>query len=122
MSETNLSKKNSTSVLSNELQIKLLRFGFTALESVGREAAASLAARMFMTPRRHIRPRREIEILKRARSWSIVRRGVRLALWSWGEGPTVLLVHGWEGRGAQLGSFITKLTAAGYKVATFDGP
>jgi pimeloyl-ACP methyl ester carboxylesterase len=33
-----------------------------------------------------------------------------------------LLVHGWEGRGAQLGAFVEPLLAAGRHVITFDGP
>jgi pimeloyl-ACP methyl ester carboxylesterase len=34
----------------------------------------------------------------------------------------VLLVHGWEGRGAQLGAFVDPLVAAGYRVVALDGP
>lgn len=36
--------------------------------------------------------------------------------------PTVLLVHGWEGRGSQLGSFVEPLVEAGYSVVSFDAP
>jgi len=45
-----------------------------------------------------------------------------LSATSWGAGPTVLLVHGWEGRGAQLGAFVDPLVAAGYRVVALDGP
>ena len=34
----------------------------------------------------------------------------------------VLLVHGWEGRGAQLGAFVDPFVAAGYRVVALDGP
>jgi pimeloyl-ACP methyl ester carboxylesterase len=34
----------------------------------------------------------------------------------------VLLVHGWEGRGAQLGPLVRPLTAAGFRVVVFDAP
>ena len=34
----------------------------------------------------------------------------------------MLLVHGWEGRGAQLGAFVDPLVAAGYRVVALDGP
>ncbi len=41
----------------------------------------------------------------------------------WGEGPhTVLLVHGWTGRGLQLGAFAASLAAAGYRVVAYDAP
>ncbi|HEY4057243.1 MAG TPA: alpha/beta fold hydrolase [Kofleriaceae bacterium] len=45
-----------------------------------------------------------------------------VSCWRWGVGPTVLLVHGWEGRGAQLGSFVEPLVAAGLSVVAFDAP
>jgi pimeloyl-ACP methyl ester carboxylesterase len=32
------------------------------------------------------------------------------------------LVHGWAGRGAQVGAFAGPLVAAGFDVVTFDGP
>ena len=41
---------------------------------------------------------------------------------AWGAGPSVLLVHGWEGRGAQLGALVDPLVAAGYRVVALDGP
>jgi len=37
-------------------------------------------------------------------------------------GPTVLLVHGWSGRGTQLGAFVEPLVNAGYRVLSFDAP
>lgn len=40
----------------------------------------------------------------------------------WGEGPTVLLMHGWEGRPTQFASLITALVDAGYTVVALDGP
>jgi hypothetical protein len=33
-----------------------------------------------------------------------------------------VLVHGWGGRGAQLGAFVEPLVAKGFSVAWFDGP
>lgn len=40
----------------------------------------------------------------------------------WGEGPVVYLVHGWSGRGAQLGTFVEPLVALGHQVVLFDAP
>lgn len=36
--------------------------------------------------------------------------------------PLVILTHGWEGRGSQLGAFVEPLVSAGFRVVTFDGP
>jgi pimeloyl-ACP methyl ester carboxylesterase len=41
---------------------------------------------------------------------------------SWGQGPAVLLAHGWSGYGAQLGSLVRPLVQAGYRVLLFDAP
>ena len=40
----------------------------------------------------------------------------------WGEGPTVLLVHGWAGHRRQFDAFVAPLVARGHRVVTFDAP
>jgi pimeloyl-ACP methyl ester carboxylesterase len=45
-----------------------------------------------------------------------------LAAYLWGEGPLVLLVHGWNGRATQLGSFVAPLVEAGFQIVAFDAP
>jgi pimeloyl-ACP methyl ester carboxylesterase len=39
-----------------------------------------------------------------------------------GEGPLVILVHGWSGAASQFKELTSTLTAAGYSVACFDAP
>lgn len=46
----------------------------------------------------------------------------RVSVWSWGQGPVVLLLHGWGGRASQLRSFVPALREAGYRVVAFDAP
>lgn len=48
--------------------------------------------------------------------------GLKLARWTFGAGPRVVLVHGWNGRGAQLLGFVPGLVAAGFSVTLFDLP
>lgn len=50
------------------------------------------------------------------------RDGHRLSGFAAGQGPVVLLVHGWGEWAANLGAFIGPLTDAGYRVAGFDLP
>ena len=50
------------------------------------------------------------------------RDGHRLNGFAAGDGPVVLLVHGWGEWAANLGAFIEPLKAAGYRVAGFDLP
>jgi pimeloyl-ACP methyl ester carboxylesterase len=45
-----------------------------------------------------------------------------LAVWHWGSGPRVLLVHGWNGHAGRLSSFIEPLLEAGFGVVAFDAP
>lgn len=84
--------------------------------------AAWVAERFFLTPPRFAGPDRERDLLARARPGSIRVAGRRIATWTWGAGPRILLVHGWGGRGGQLGAFVEPLVARGFSVAWFDGP
>jgi hypothetical protein len=85
-------------------------------------AAAWVAERLFLTPPRHPAPERERDLLARARPGAVRLDGRRIATWTWGTGPRIVLVHGWGGRGAQLGAFVEPLVASGFSVAWFDGP
>lgn len=40
----------------------------------------------------------------------------------WGEGPPVLLVHGWGGKGENLGAVVDPLVEAGFRVVAYDAP
>ena len=45
-----------------------------------------------------------------------------LSVWSFGQGPAVLLAHGWSGHAAQFDAWIEPLVAAGYRAVLFDAP
>ncbi len=114
---------NSTTVRSHEPALMpLLRAGGRALSALAPSAAARLAARWFLTPPRPRRPAAEIALIERAHARPLYVGGRRLEMWKWGRGPAVLLVHGWGGRGAQLGAFVEPLVARGFSVVTFDAP
>lgn len=74
---------------------------------------------LFMTPRE--RPPRDWELPLLARAERMTLRFGLSAL-RWGQGPTVLLMHGWEGRSTQFASLIEALVAAGYTAVALDGP
>jgi len=42
------------------------------------------------------------------------------AVWSWGVGPTVLLVHGWGGRAAQMAPMALEIARQGMRAVAFD--
>ena len=45
-----------------------------------------------------------------------------IAYWTVGSGPTVLLVHGWEGWHAQMDAFVAPLLGRGARVVSLDLP
>lgn len=90
--------------------------------ALGRVAPQMIASRLrarFMTPRNL--PPRDWELPLLASAERITLRFGLSAL-RWGSGPTVLLMHGWEGRPTQFASLIRGLVDAGYGVVALDGP
>ncbi|HWO17792.1 MAG TPA: alpha/beta fold hydrolase [Kofleriaceae bacterium] len=129
-SSPRLLSKNRTTVRSRS-KLRLARVALQTAYLVSEDFGAGLAERLFTSPRRFPRPPREQAVLAagrpfrldatlRAPRWGGQPR--RIAAWRWGQGPAVLLVHGWEGRGAQLGAFVEPLVAAGLSVVAFDAP
>lgn len=122
--------QNSTTVRSHTA-VRWVRAALQAAFALSDTVGTSLAERLFTSPRPYPRPQREhavlatgkrftIDINLRSPRWAGERTEV--AAWRWGVGPTVLLVHGWEGRGSQLGAFVEPLVRAGLSVVAFDAP
>ena len=42
--------------------------------------------------------------------------------YAWGEGPTILFVHGWTNHSGTWQSYIAQLVDSGYRVVAFDAP
>lgn len=105
------------------LQLKIVRAALRVVSAASPSTAARFAERLFMTPHRHTAPEREKTVIARATAFEVA-TGPSSAIraWSWGEGPSVFLVHGWEGRGAQLAAFMPPLVAAGFRVIAWDAP
>ncbi|SEN00783.1 Esterase/lipase [Pseudomonas sp. ok272] len=90
--------------------------------TLGWVAPGMIASKMrqaFMTPREL--PPREWEMPLLASAERITLRFGLSAL-RWGQGPTVLLMHGWEGRPTQFASLISALVDSGYTAVAIDGP
>lgn len=90
--------------------------------TLGWVAPQLLASRLrerFMTPRDL--PPRDWELPLLASAERITLRFGLSAL-RWGSGPSVLLMHGWEGRPTQFATLIRGLVDAGYAVVALDAP
>lgn len=114
--------KNSTTVRTFPWTLRALRSGFRIVGGAAPDLAARLAERLLLTARRHPRPAWEHEVLEGGAAFEVPWKEGSLRGWSWGDGRTIVLVHGWEGRGAQLGAFVEPLVQAGFRVVTFDAP
>ncbi|PHQ73101.1 MAG: alpha/beta hydrolase [Marinobacter sp.] len=97
-----------------------------ALQLYGRmspEKAGRLVNRMAFRPSRLPMPSRYEYLLDKADSYTQLQHGSRtIPVYSWGQGPVILGVHGWAGAGIQFGAWVTPLVEAGYRVVLFDAP
>ena len=106
--------------------LKLLRLAFRIGGRLSPTAAGRMAYKLWFTPTRFKTPAREKKSLESAEIEYLQINDHSIATYSWGPNnpamPIVLLVHGWSGRGSQLGSFVQPLLDAGYRVLSFDAP
>jgi pimeloyl-ACP methyl ester carboxylesterase len=76
------------------------------------------AARAFLTPRPPAAP--QPLRLPGATALRLPTAEVELAALAAGDGPTVLLVHGWEGQASDLQAIVDALLATGHRVVALD--
>lgn len=110
----------STTVRS--FKFRALRAGLSLAGALAPPLAARAAARLFLTPPRHEPPPGEREALVRGEPFEVPLGAGVLRAWRFGDGPPVLLVHGWGGRGGQMASLVPAVVAAGLSAVAFDGP
>jgi pimeloyl-ACP methyl ester carboxylesterase len=97
------------------------RLAFRILARVSPRLAAAALERLFFTPPRPRRSRGDA-VLHQGESYHVLSEGRRIAAWRWGQGPVVVLLHGWGGRAAQLSAFVAPLVNRGFSVVAFDAP
>jgi pimeloyl-ACP methyl ester carboxylesterase len=107
---------------STNVRLSAFRVLFRALSAIAPAAAAELAMALFRRPPRHRGSESERATLEKAERTDLSLDGRHVAIWRWGKGPAVLLVHGWGSRGSRLAPFIAPLTDAGFSVVAFDAP
>src|SRR5690606_9457849 len=110
--------------LGRNWRLSVLRTGMRVLSRASPGHAVGLMDRIWFTPPRlRRRPGPEAaRWLARAEPLPVRVHGQRVQAWSWGKGPTVLLVHGWGGHAAQLRVLGEALLQEGLRVVAFDAP
>lgn len=102
--------------------LRALRATLRALEAGSPSFAAALGEQlMFRTFRSPADPLGQ-SALDRGERLTIDGPSGPLAAWSWGTGPAVLLVHGWNGRASQMTPFVDRLVGLGLRAVAFDAP
>lgn len=99
-----------------------MQFFFRTLGPVFPILMGNWAYKLWFTPTRFKTPGHEVEASTDYRRSTISVNNIDVSVLTWGEGPAILFVHGWMGRGTQAGYFLNKLISAGYSVISFDAP
>jgi pimeloyl-ACP methyl ester carboxylesterase len=111
---------NSTNV--RTLAARLAPPLFRGLDRTAPGVAGWWADRLFFTPARpRLSPRLQAAFAS-ARPFEVPFEGAVLPAWRWGQGPTVLLMHGWGSRAGHLTTFAAALVEAGFSPVAFDAP
>jgi pimeloyl-ACP methyl ester carboxylesterase len=105
-----------------KIMLTIIRRSFKVLGSIAPFLAERMALRIFLSPPRHNIPEWHRPFLSSAKKSEISISNKTIKLYQWGSGPSILLVHGWGGRGSQMSAFINPLVSAGYSVFALDGP
>lgn len=114
--------EKSTTVRTVPGQLVWLRRGLKVLSAVAPGLADAAAADLFFRPRRSAKAREPEVAGLEAKRFQVEVGGVRLVGWSWGEGPAVLLPHGWEGWAGQMTGFVRPVVEKGWRAVAFDMP
>lgn len=101
---------------------RAMRVGIRALSTFSPELASRVAERLWFSPPRPVLRAHSHAFLATGQLFDVAVDERRVVAWRWGEGPVVILMHGWGGFGAQMYAFVEPLVRAGFQAITFDAP
>ena len=94
----------------------------TVISTSESQAIVKKVYRAFFSPSKYEVKSTDQAILERGNNTRVPFEGGELAVTTWGDGPAVLLMHGWGGARAQMTGFVDPLLFAGYRVVAYDQP
>lgn len=112
----------STAAPSSSWRLRLLGAGLRSAYRLMPQLAVRYAYRLWTTPSRTPLRADERLWLAQAQRLPFTWKGKPIAVYAWGAGETVLLLHGWSGHAGQWRAFADPLLAAGYRVVALDAP
>jgi len=123
---TNLHIQQKKRKIKLNIVLGIMRSLFLVLEYISPRIAGWWAMRLWLSTRRFPEPSREKRWMKSAGISNLTHQYGPIKLYQWHQqekdAPRVLLIHGWNGRGLQLGCFINPLLLQGFQVISFDAP
>jgi pimeloyl-ACP methyl ester carboxylesterase len=99
-----------------------LRRALKVTERLSPALAAEFARWLFFKPMPSKVRAEERAVLATGQKFHLSVNGAKVTAWSWGQGPAVLLCHGWGGHAGQMTALVQPLTSSGYRVLAVDMP
>jgi len=113
---------NGTNVRLCKMRQSVIHTFFNLLRNHAPTLSKGIIKRLFFTPSAYKCTPVEKQYLDNGKRFEIFIHGKVVNCWKWGSGPSILLAHGWNGRGIQLHNFIEPLIQRGYSALTYDAP
>src|SRR5512138_842117 len=105
--------RHSTTVRSPPVAPRTLRAALAASAAVAPALASYAGERLFLRPPRRRATPGDLAALSGGEPFAFASGGETIRAWRFGEGPAVLLVHGWGGAAAQVAPLVAPLVRAG---------
>jgi len=103
--------------------LRWLRFSLYLQSLISSRWAGRRLYHLWFTSPKHPEPQRERQWRQSAEFIAIPHKYGPIATYQWGNSDkTILLLHGWSGRGPQMGSFVAPLLERGFQLVAFDAP
>ncbi len=102
------------------LSLRLTGLGLNVVNYLAPKLSVEWGYTLFGKTHRYAPQKPELAWREKAHHHTLWQGGKKLSVLSWGHGPSILLVHGWNGRGTQLTPFIAPLLERGYQVIAMD--
>ena len=116
-----MAKEKSTIVRFNG-NVLVQRVGFKIAAAIAPERTERYAADLFRRPRRSASASAPSVPLYAGKQFTVDAPNGAVRAWQFGEGPTVVLAHGWNGDSTQFVRLIARLVRGGFEVVAFDQP
>jgi hypothetical protein len=94
----------------------------TALWHLAPNATKNIILKRFFKPTSYALTPFEQQFLEKGTLFHIHVHDKDIRCWKWGQGPGILFVHGWNGRGVNFAYFFKSVIDAGYSIITYDAP